>query len=199
MILLIPFIFRNRVALLGVLGSASAYITIRKIGKRVRHPRPFLVYWKLIFLDLQADPFHSIFYFSCYSVLVSVVIAFVMRLPPVFPHQPNFALYLVLTGVFGFFAQILLTFGLQREKAGRGATTLYIQVSGALPMVSPEAEIRGHDALQMPISMVLERVAFKHTMDFLSLVGACTIVGSALWVAFSKVKATEQDTQEEGA
>jgi drug/metabolite transporter (DMT)-like permease len=127
--------------------------------------------------------------------LVSVIIAFVMGLPPVFPRQPNFALYLTLTGVFGFCAQILLTIGLQREKAGRGATTLYIQVCCLFLRRSGHRKLSNR---QMPISMILERIVFKHTMDFLSLIGACIIISSALWVALAKKKVEEQDTREDG-
>lgn len=35
---------------------------------------------------------------------------------------------LVMIGIFGFLAQALLTMGLQRETAGRGAMAMYIQV-----------------------------------------------------------------------
>jgi hypothetical protein len=35
---------------------------------------------------------------------------------------------LIMIGIFGFFAQILLTMGLQRETAGRGTMAVYTQV-----------------------------------------------------------------------
>lgn len=36
---------------------------------------------------------------------------------------------LLMIGIFGFMAQVLLTMGLQRETAGRGTMAVYVQVS----------------------------------------------------------------------
>lgn len=65
---------------------------------------------------------------------------------------------------FGFIAQILLTFGLQREKAGRASLAMY---------------------LSLFYSLIFELVIFGTVPPILSLLGAGIIIGSAIWVAVS--------------
>lgn len=89
------------VALMGVCGAAGAYLIIRVIGKR-------------------ASAMHSIQYFSTYSVLVSCMYPIFFDSPAVIHLSAKFFILLVPIGVLGFVAQVLLTNGLQRERAGRG-------------------------------------------------------------------------------
>lgn len=44
--------------------------------------------------------------------------------PPVLYLTKKFFILLVPIGLFGFFAQVLLTTGLQRERAGRGSLAI---------------------------------------------------------------------------
>ncbi|GAA6010131.1 hypothetical protein JCM11491_005354 [Sporobolomyces phaffii] len=134
------------VALIGVCGAAGAYLIIRLIGKR-------------------ASASHSILYFSTYSVLVSCIYPFIFHSPPVLYLTRRFFVLLVPIGVFGFVAQILLTTGLQRERAGRGTLAVYTHLIFA---------------------MVLERIFFKTLPDAWSILGAVIIVGGALRVALAK-------------
>ena len=46
----------------------------------------------------------------------------------IFPRRIEWLALLIMIGIFGFLAQALLTMGLQRETAGRGAMALYVQV-----------------------------------------------------------------------
>ncbi|KAI5455292.1 hypothetical protein NCC49_000107 [Naganishia albida] len=133
-------------ALMGVCGSSGAYTAIRAIGKR-------------------AKSFHSISYFSFYCVVVSIVGMIVLREPLVFPRTVIGWCLILLIGVFGLGAQLLVTMGLQREKAGRGSLAMYTQLLFAT---------------------VIERVIFHTRTSFLSVLGTIIILGAALWVAFSK-------------
>ncbi|KAJ3799300.1 hypothetical protein GGU11DRAFT_679763 [Lentinula aff. detonsa] len=94
------------VSLLGVLGSAGAYTSIRAIGKR-------------------AHALHSMVAFSGYSVIVSAIGLAITHTPIVVPTSPVWLLLLLEIGVFGFCAQIFLTLGLQRETASRGTLAIY--------------------------------------------------------------------------
>jgi drug/metabolite transporter (DMT)-like permease len=97
------------VALLGVLGAASAYTTIRAIGHR-------------------AHPLISVNMFALYSTLVAGIGLIVLKQPFVFPDTFAGWAEWVVIGLSGFVAQFLLTAGLQREKAGRGVTMVYLQM-----------------------------------------------------------------------
>ncbi|KAH7334052.1 hypothetical protein B0J17DRAFT_675174 [Rhizoctonia solani] len=97
------------VAMLGVLGSSAAYISLRVIGKR-------------------AHPMHTMSYFSLWCVLVSLVSGLATHGQWVMPHKWTWVGMLTIVGLFGFCAQLLLTLGFQRETASRGSMVLYIQV-----------------------------------------------------------------------
>ncbi|KAI5481731.1 hypothetical protein MNV49_000008 [Pseudohyphozyma bogoriensis] len=101
------------VAMGGVLGSAGAYLTIRKIGTR-------------------ANALHSMSYFALYSVIVASAYPFFVHSPPVLFFEKHFLLLIVPIGIFGFLGQTLLTVGLQREKAGRGTLGVYANLLFAL-------------------------------------------------------------------
>lgn len=99
------------VALLGVLGAASAFTTIRWIGKR-------------------AHPLLSVNYFSTWCALVSLVA--LLTVPSVGGIVwPGGAVQWALLGgigVSGFVMQFLLTKGLQVETAGRATGMVYAQM-----------------------------------------------------------------------
>lgn len=103
------------VALLGVLGAASAFTTIRWIGKR-------------------AHPLISVNYFSTWCTIVSLFALFAV--PSVggiiWPRTAVQWVLLVGIGVSGFVMQFLLTAGLQLEKASRATNMVYAQMLFAL-------------------------------------------------------------------
>ncbi|KAJ8117725.1 hypothetical protein OPT61_g1143 [Boeremia exigua] len=102
------------VALLGVLGAAGAYTTIRWIGKR-------------------AHPLISVNYFATWCTIVSILM--MVALPGVgilFPRSPKDWLYLMFLGVSGFIMQFLLAAGLQYEKSSRATNMVYVQMLFAL-------------------------------------------------------------------
>lgn len=103
------------VALLGVLGAASAFTTIRWIGKR-------------------AHPLVSVGYFSTWCTIVSFTA--LLALPSVggiiYPATLTQWGLLLGIGVSGFVMQFLLTAGLQVERAGRATNMMYAQMLFAL-------------------------------------------------------------------
>lgn len=52
----------------------------------------------------------------------------IMRVEVVFPTRWDWLAMLLMIGIFGFIAQVLLTLGLQRETVGRGTMAVYVQV-----------------------------------------------------------------------
>ncbi|KAG8711589.1 hypothetical protein FRC09_020517 [Ceratobasidium sp. 395] len=134
------------VALIGVLGASGAYISVRVIGKR-------------------AHPMHTISYFSLWCVIVATIGMFAAHTEWVLPTRWTWLGMLLLIGLFGFLAQLLLTLGLQRETASRGSLALYVQIV---------------------FSLVFERLAFGASPGVLSVVGTCIIMGSAIYVALNK-------------
>ena len=98
------------VGLLGVMGAASAFTTIRWIGKR-------------------AHPMLSVNYFATWTTLVSAV---VLLLYPGIDFQLPANLrewgLLFFLGVSGFIMQILFTTGLQQEKNSRATSMVYTQM-----------------------------------------------------------------------
>ncbi|KAF2692279.1 hypothetical protein K458DRAFT_411935 [Lentithecium fluviatile CBS 122367] len=102
------------VAMLGVLGAAGAYTTIRWIGKR-------------------AHPLLSVNYFATWCTIVSTVMMF--ALPDVgflLPKSLKDWAYLIFLGICGFVMQFLLAAGLQYEKSSRATNMVYMQMLFAL-------------------------------------------------------------------
>ena len=102
------------VALIGVLGAAVAYTTIRWIGKR-------------------AHPLISVNYFAAGTDIVSTVA--LLAIPGIdfqLPANLRQWVYLVFLGVCGFVMQFLLTAGLQHEKSSRATNMVYTQMLFAL-------------------------------------------------------------------
>ncbi|MCJ1304932.1 hypothetical protein MMC08_007745 [Hypocenomyce scalaris] len=102
------------VSMLGVLGSASVYITIRWIGKR-------------------AHPLISVNYFAIWCTFVSMLaLLFLPNISFQLPANATEWAYLIFLGVFGVVMQILMTAGLQHEKSSRATNMVYTQMLFAL-------------------------------------------------------------------
>ena len=103
------------VGLVGVLGAATAYTTIRCIGTR-------------------AHPLISVNYFASWCALVSgACLAFLPQVGGViWPRGAQAWLLLTGIGLSGFVMQFCLTSGLQLVKGGRGASMVYLQMLFAL-------------------------------------------------------------------
>jgi drug/metabolite transporter (DMT)-like permease len=97
------------VALIGVIGAAGAYVSIRAIGSR-------------------AHPLIPVSMFALYATLVSGIGLAILHHPFVVPHTFTGWASWIFLGVSGFVAQFLLTSGLQRERAGRGVSMIYLQM-----------------------------------------------------------------------
>lgn len=97
------------VALIGVICTSAAYISIRAIGSR-------------------AHPLLPVSMFALYSTLLSGIGLAVSDHPFVIPHTSVGWAAWIAVGISGFVAQLLLTAGLQREKAGRGSSMIYLQM-----------------------------------------------------------------------
>ncbi|KWU46905.1 hypothetical protein RHOSPDRAFT_10306, partial [Rhodotorula sp. JG-1b] len=139
------------IVLFGVVASSGVSIIIRYIGTR-------------------ASALHSISYFALYSTFVSLAYPVIFHSPPVFRLTARFFVLLLPIGVLGFLAQILMTTGLIKEKAGRGALATYTNLL---------------------FTMVLERIFFKRYPDFWSLLGAVVIIGGAVRVAMERKGSAE--------
>ncbi|TFK25310.1 hypothetical protein FA15DRAFT_703853 [Coprinopsis marcescibilis] len=143
------------IALVGVVGATGAYISLRAIGKR-------------------AHPFHAMNQHAGQSVIVSAIGMALTREKFIIPTSIAWLAMMCLMGIFGFFAQLLLTLGLQRETAGRGSMSIYTQIVFAT---------------------IFERVFFNAVPPLLSVIGTFLIISSAVYVALSKERqqATPQD------
>ncbi|GAA5981375.1 hypothetical protein JCM10908_004086 [Rhodotorula pacifica] len=139
------------IVLFGVVASSGVSIIIRYIGTR-------------------ASALHSISYFALYSTFVSLMYPVVFHSPPVFRLTTRFFVLLFPIGVLGFLSQTLMTNGLIKEKAGRGALATYTNLL---------------------FTMVLERIFFKRYPDIWSILGAVVIIGGAVRVAMERKGATD--------
>ncbi|KAL9097254.1 MAG: hypothetical protein Q9165_000681 [Trypethelium subeluteriae] len=102
------------IALIGVIGAATAYTTIRWIGKR-------------------AHPLISVNYFAAWSTVVSIIM--MLALPGVgflVPSGLKDWAYLIFLGTCGFIMQFLLAAGLSHEKSSRATNMTYTQMLFAL-------------------------------------------------------------------
>lgn len=98
------------VALIGVLGASAVYIIIRFIGSKA----------------------HAILSVSYFSMIVTIISLFGILLIPSMsfqvPKDPKQWLLFSNLGVCGFVFQLLLTMGIQKERAGRGSLMSYTQL-----------------------------------------------------------------------
>ncbi|KAF8603019.1 drug/metabolite transporter superfamily [Ceratobasidium sp. AG-I] len=135
------------VGLAGVFATSVAYTSVRAIGKR-------------------AHPMHVISYYSLWCVILGTFGISATNRPWVWPTRPAWLATLLLVGLFGFFAQLFLTVGLQRETASRGTLALYLQIV---------------------FTIVFEYIAFRTIPSMSSVLGAVLIIASAIYVALNKI------------
>ncbi|KAJ3516602.1 hypothetical protein NLJ89_g1022 [Agrocybe chaxingu] len=155
-----------RAALCGVVGSTIAYTTIRAVGRR-------------------AHPMHAMIYFSMTSVIVTTTSMVLTKTQFIVPTRVEWLSLLFMIGFFGFFGQILLTMGLQRETAGRGTMAIYTLVLSTLSSSS----FGSHAVvLQVVFATIFERIIFHTVPTRLSVTGTLLIVSSAMYVALTKQK-----------
>ncbi|KAF9441544.1 drug/metabolite transporter superfamily [Macrolepiota fuliginosa MF-IS2] len=131
------------VGLVGVLGATGAYTSLRAIGKR-------------------AHPLHSLVSYSTQSVIVASIGMIVTKTPFIMPTRLDWFAMLVMIGIFGFNAQVLLTMGFARETAGRCSMGMYTQIIFAT---------------------ILEQIFYHTTPAILSVIGTLIIISCALYIA----------------
>ncbi|KAJ4009484.1 hypothetical protein NW752_009075 [Fusarium irregulare] len=142
-------------SIFGSIAAATAYSTIRVIGKRA----------------------HSLVSVNYFAVLATVSSFLIITIHPdlQFEIPKSLAEWAVLLsiGVSGFLFQVLLTEGLQREKAGRATNLIYVQLVYAV---------------------IIDRVIWGSTPPPASFIGSALIIGSAVWVALQKKAPSEPKT-----
>ena len=158
------------VALLGVIGAAGAYTSIRAIGSR-------------------AHPLISVSMFALYATLVSAIGLAVLQQPIVVPRTFAGWTEWIVIGISGLVAEFLLTAGLQRERAGRGMSMVYLKMVSAFTFE--------RYFLKAIISNG-NRIIWGIIPDFWSISGSGLILGGAIWVAVTKsrIKHEHQDDWE---
>ncbi|EKM52076.1 uncharacterized protein PHACADRAFT_262535 [Phanerochaete carnosa HHB-10118-sp] len=143
------------VSILGALGATGVYTIIRAIGTR-------------------AHPLHNIVAFSSQCVIVSTIAMLAMRTKIVLPTKLEWLALFLMIGFNGFFAQVLMTMGLQRQAVGRSTMAVYIQVVYAI---------------------IFDQIFFHAKPPLLSILGTAIIVLSAIYVALTKEETANRDKQ----
>ncbi|KAI9439322.1 hypothetical protein H4582DRAFT_1948460 [Lactarius indigo] len=144
-------------ALIGVLGATAMFTVLRAIGKR-------------------AHILQSLNFFASQSVLGSMLGMVLFKVPLVVPTRVLWLVMLFVVGILGMIGQALLTMGLQREAAGRGALAIYSSI----------------------VFAVMFEFIFSHTMPSpLSIIGTLIIVSSAVYITLTKKAVTKLDTNPE--
>jgi len=153
------------VSLLGVLGAAGAYTTIRWIGKR-------------------AHPLISVNYFATWCTLVSTLVLSISTFSPATSALHSESLHfklpeglrqwamLLALGTCGFIMQFMLTAGLSHEKSNRANNMVYTQ---------------------MLFALLFDRWVWGTVPGGWSLFGSAMILGSAVYVAVQKAGATSTE------
>lgn len=102
------------IALIGVFGGANVYIIIRFIGKR-------------------AHAVLNVAYFSLLTTIVSFFgIIFLPNQKFQIPKDKKEWLLMINLGICGFIYQLMLTIGIQRERAAKGSLISYLQILFAI-------------------------------------------------------------------
>ena len=96
-------------------------------------------------------------------------------------------LLLASIGLSGFLLQVLITEGLQRERAGR-ATNMIVSLFKVLWML---ILLMYFQYTQLVSALVLERIVWGTTPPLESFIGSVLIIGAAVWVGLQK---KEQET-----
>lgn len=141
------------VALFGTIGMSSVYIIIRFIGKK-------------------AHAIMAVSYFSLITLIISTL--GILLIPSMKLQIPSnlkeWGLFFNL-GFMGFFFQLLLTMGIQRERAGRGSLIQYTQLIYAL---------------------LWDIILYNHLPSIWSVCGMIIIVGSTLYAINMKAQLNKQ-------
>lgn len=136
------------VALWGAFGMASVYIIIRFIGKR-------------------AHAIMNVSYFSLVTLIIALIgIVLIPSMKFQMPHSFKEWILFLNLGISGFCHQLLLTLGIQRERAGRGSLITYTQLIYAL---------------------LWDVILYKHLPSIWSWCGMVLIIGSTLYVVKLKL------------
>lgn len=93
------------------------------------------------------------------------------RTPAVLPTQALYLSMLALIGVFGFFAQMLMTIGFQIEAVARASMGIYSQVI---------------------FTLILERAIFGTVPGLLSIIGTFLILCAAIYVTVTKAREEDE-------
>jgi drug/metabolite transporter (DMT)-like permease len=158
----------RRVSLVGVFGTAGACVSFSRSARCGRADSHAAVL-TIRAIGPRAHALHSLTSFSAQSVLAALALS--LPFSPlhrigfeafVLPASLFQATLFVIIGTLGFVAQALMTIGLQRESAGRGAVGMYAQIVFA---------------------GIFDVVLFHAHPSVLSVVGTIVIVASALYVA----------------
>ncbi|CDF91433.1 ZYBA0S11-02740g1_1 [Zygosaccharomyces bailii CLIB 213] len=137
------------VGLVGVMGVSGVYIVLKYIGHR-------------------AHAIISVAYYSLTVTIVSVIgIAVIPAMQFSWPQGSRQWLLLISLGFFGFVYQLLLTIGIQMERAGRSSAIAYTQLVYAV---------------------VWDVLLWHHWPSIWSWLGMVVIVGSTVIVARCKSK-----------
>ncbi|KAH8677552.1 hypothetical protein BX600DRAFT_430897 [Xylariales sp. PMI_506] len=128
----------------------------------------------LRYIGPRAHPLISVTYFGTFGSIISVTTLIVAPLTNY--RQPELRLpvptsffqivLLLAVSTCGFMVQFLLTAGLAREKSNRGTVMVYTQILFAA---------------------AFDRLIWGVQMGWFSIIGCALVVGSAIWVASSKV------------
>lgn len=193
-------------ALIGVLGAACAYTTIRAIGKR-------------------SHPLVSVTYFSLFTTIVSLVA--MLAVPSVPLELPGTVMewtLLVGLGVCGFLLQFLLTAGLayvppspEQEKLSfedsppspsldpqdreGGALAAHASESAEQPRRQSRSSSAGSRATSMLYTQILfalmyDKAVWGSTLSTISWIGSGLILGSALYVALARDSGKVEGSEE---
>ncbi|SCW01699.1 LAFE_0E05358g1_1 [Lachancea fermentati] len=137
------------VALFGTLNASNVWIVIRYIGRR-------------------AHAIMSVTYFSFITFIISLLgILLIPSMTFQIPQTSKQWFLFLVIGFSGFFMQLSLTLGIQRERAGRGSFVAYTQMIYAL---------------------IWDSLIWHHLPEFWSWCGITIIIGSAVTVLRCKPK-----------
>jgi drug/metabolite transporter (DMT)-like permease len=156
------------VAMIGVLGAAGAFTSIRWIGN-------------------QAHPLISVNYFSILCTIVSFLVLSLSKplhfsdtLTFILPNGPRQWFLILFLGSCGFIMQYLLTKGLAVGGRGNGARATNMIYTNML------------------FALALDKVVFGQSPGWWSLGGSGLILGSAVFVAVKKGQVAETGGRERG-
>lgn len=142
------------VALMGAFGAGSVYVVIRYIGQK-------------------AHAIMAVSYFSLVTLVVSTIgVLVIPSMQFQLPHSLKEWLLFLNLGFSGFFLQLFLTLGIQKEKAGRASLVSYTQ---------------------MIFALLWDIFLYHHMPSLWSFLGMFIIFGSTLYVFKLKNGSSQKD------